>query len=102
MAKLKIELEGDDVIDNASIYLEDPLESIEYKLKAASDTKFELNITLPVEGALDYSLHVVAFSGTHFNCVITDVDSEKTIKIEGITGRLIKNRAKVTGSQNFK
>lgn len=101
MANLKIELQGNDVIDNASIYLEDPQESVEYKLDPDSDTFWKTDVTLPVEDSLDYSLHVVAFTGTHFKCTITDIDTENKIEFEGITGTKIKHRAHIKGSQNF-
>lgn len=99
MPTLKIELQGDDVIDNASIYLEDPHETIEYKLDPESDTTWTKQVSLPVNGSLEYSLYVVAFTGTHFTCTITDVGTERKIKLEGITGP--KNRAHIQGSQNF-
>jgi len=101
MASLKIELTGDGIIDNAAIYLEDPEESIEYKLNPTSDTKWETEINLPIQNELDYSLYVVAFSGTHFDCRITNMDSNKTIEFEGKTGHPIKNRAHISGSQNI-
>jgi hypothetical protein len=101
MASLKIELKGEGPIDNASIYLEDPAESIEIKLNPSSDTKWGTTLNLPVQNELDYSLYVVAFSGTRFECVITNLDTNKSIKFDGKTGYPIKNRAHVSGAQNF-
>lgn len=101
MANLKVELLGDDVVDNASIYLEDPQESIEYHLDQKSDTKWETTVSIPVEDTLEYSLYVVAFTGTHFTCTITDLGTDKKIEFEGITGVKIKHRAHIKGSENF-
>ncbi len=54
MASLKVELVGKGSIDNASIYLEDPEESIEYKLTPISGTNWETQVDLPVQSELDY------------------------------------------------
>lgn len=102
MSKLKIELKGDGAIDNASIYMEDPAESIEYKLSPLSDTEWTTEVAIPVSGTLDFSLYVVAFSGTHFQCIIRNTETNATIEFEGITGTKVKNRAHIVGSQNFK
>ncbi|UOQ54326.1 hypothetical protein [Hymenobacter cellulosivorans] len=102
MAALTIELEGEGTIDNASIYLEDPSETIEHKLDPTTDTKWSKKVTLPVDDTLDYSLYVVAFSGTRFKCTITRNDDGRSIEISGITGAKIKSRANIKGSKNFK
>jgi hypothetical protein len=101
MPKLKVELQGDGVIDNASIYLEDPQESMEYRLDPDSDILWKTEVSIPVEDMLDYSLYVLAFSGTHFTCTITNADTEEKVEFEGITGVKIKHRANIKGSKNF-
>ena len=102
MPSLKVELTGKGTIDNASIYLEDPEQSIEYKLNPISNIKWETQVDIPVQNELDYCLYVVAFSGTKFDCVVTNLSNNETVKFDGKTGHPIKNRAKVSGSQNFK
>lgn len=98
---LKVSLEGKGTIDNAVIYLEDPKEKMPYHLNPVSNTEWEREgISIPVDGALDYSLYVLAFTGTKFKCVITDEEG-KSIAIEGITGKKIKNLAHETGSKKL-
>lgn len=97
----KIELTSDGEIDNAVIYLEDPKEKIPYFLQPSdgSGKSWELdNLKIPLQGELDYGLYVVAFSGTKFNCVITNKANDKTIEFSGTTGSRIKGQAYETGS----
>lgn len=102
MAKLKVTVEGKGIIDNAVIYIEDPSEKTPYFLDPKSDKVWtKKNISIPLEGWLDYSLYVVAFSGTKFTCMITDENGKK-VTFKGITGSKIKNRAHISGSKELK
>ncbi len=100
---LNVNLKGEGTIDNVVIYLEDPKEKMPYFLKPKSNREWErVNLSIPLVGDLDYSLYVLAFSGTKFTCIITNNENDKTIVIEGVTGRKIKNQAHETGSEEFK
>jgi hypothetical protein len=100
---LNVNLKGEGTIDNAVIYLEDPKEKMPYFLDPKSNEEWEKDgLNIPLEGDLDYSLYVLAYSGTRFKCVITNSDDGKTITIEGTTGKKIKNQAHETGSKKFK
>lgn len=101
---LKVSLKGEGQIDNAVIYLEDPKEKIPYFLNPISGDGIEWeldNISIPLEGELDYALYVVAFTGTQFTCVITNLENDKTIEFSSITGKKIKNQAYETGSDDI-
>lgn len=105
MAKLKVELTGEGVIDNAAIFFDDPQEKLPIYLDPTTDKKWSKdNISVPMdnEDELSYALYVVAFTGTSFSCVITNKDIDKTISFSDITGKVIKNRAISKGSKKFK
>src|SRR5688572_6149738 len=99
---LEVSLEGKGKIDNAVIFLEDPMEVFPFYLEPKSDTEWGLD-DIPVlhDNELDYSLHVQAFSGTGFTCVVTDKETDKTVTIEGVTGKKIKNYAHEKGAKEF-
>lgn len=103
MAKLKVNLKSPGIIDNAAIFLEDPVEKIAYYLNPkGSEQEWEIdNVSLPITGSLDYSLYVVAYTGTQFDCIITNKDTSDTIEFSGVTGRVMKGRANERGSKNF-
>lgn len=102
MAKLKVELKGEGIIDNAAIYLEDEAEKLPHFLDPKNDKEWlKENISIPLEGELDYSLYVVAFSGTKFKCTISD-EEENKIELSGVTGSKTKNRAHLKGSEKLK
>jgi hypothetical protein len=101
MAKLKVSLHGVGSIDNSVIYLEDPSEKIPLFLDPKNEKEWELdNIAITIDGELDYSLYVLAFSGTAFTCTISNEDNKK-IELEGVTGTKIKNRAHLFGTKKF-
>ena len=102
MAKLNIKLTSPGVIDNAVIYLEDPTESIPNHFQPKTDSEWELkNVSVPVLGNLEYSLHVLAYNGTSFECVINRDADSKTIKLKGKTGSSMTHRANIKGSKKF-
>jgi hypothetical protein len=102
MATIHAKLKGKDTIDNAVIYLEDPQEKIPYYFKPISNTEWETDhLKIPIQGYLDYSLHVLAYSGTAFECVITNEDNGNTITLKGVTGNPIRSRANIKGSQQI-
>lgn len=99
---LKVSLTGDGTIDNAVIYLEDPKEKMPYFLQPTSETDWERDdLSIPLDGELNYSLYVLAFNGTGFKCVVTNKDDNKTVTIKGVTGKIIKSQAHETGAQFF-
>jgi hypothetical protein len=100
MATFNVSVKGEGVINNAAVYLEDPLELIPLYLNPLSPTEWERNdISAPLEGPLDYSLIVIAFTGTKFSCTITNADDGTCIKISGKTGVKNKNYYHEKGSR---
>ena len=92
MAILNVSVKGDGVINNAAIYLEDPLEKTPLYLNPVSDTEWERsNINVPLEGQLDYSLIVIASTGTKFSCTITNTEDDTSVSFKGMTGKKDKN-----------
>jgi hypothetical protein len=101
MAKLDILLVGEGTIDNAVIYLEDPQEKIPYFLEPKNDNEWHCDgVTMPLDDELDYSLYVVAFSGTKFKCTIENNEGGK-VELSGITGKKVKNRAHLIGTKKI-
>jgi len=102
MAILNVRLKGEGVINNAAIYLEDPLEKIPLYLNPVSDKEWErTNISVPLEGQLDYSLIVIACTGTKFSCTITNTEDDTTVSITGMTGKKNKNYYHEQGARDF-
>lgn len=101
MAKLNVTLTGEGVINNAAIYLEDPLELIPIYLNPVSDTEWVVEVSVPLEGPLDYSLIVIALTGTRFKCSIDYPEEGTSIKIKGMTGIKNKNYYHEKGSREF-
>ena len=99
---LKVTLEAKGTIDNAVIFLEDPIEKFPIYLEPVSNKKWEKEeITTIHDDLLDYSLHVQGYTGTKFTCVVTDMKNDKTVTIEGITGKKIKHYANEKGAKEF-
>ena len=99
---LKVTLDGEGTIDNAVIFLEDPIEKFPIYLEPVSNKKWEKeDIPTIHDDLLDYSLHVQAYTGTAFTCVVTDMENDKSVTIEGITGKKIKHYANEKGTQEF-
>ena len=101
MATLKVTLVGEGVINNAAVYLEDPLELIPLYLNPVSDTEWEREVSVPLEGKLDYSLIVIAITGTRFKCTIDYPEEGTSISIKGMTGIKHKNYYHEKGSRDF-
>ena len=99
---LNVSVKGDGIINNAAVYLEDPLEMIPIYLNPVSATEWERNdISVPLEGALEYSLIVIAFTGTKFHCTITNAEDGTSIEINGMTGKKNKNYYHEKGSRDL-
>jgi hypothetical protein len=104
MAKLKVELAGKDVIDNAVIFFDDPQEKIAHYLNPDDDKNWsadDISVPMDDDDELDYSLHVVAYTGTGFTCTITNKGTDKTIVFSDVTGKVIKNRSVTKGAKKF-
>ena len=68
MATLNIKLTSPGVIDNATIYLEDPSERIPIFFNPINDSEWKCeNVRVPIQGSLELSLYVLGFSGKNLN-----------------------------------
>lgn len=102
MAILDIKLTSPGIIDNATIYLEDPSERIPIFFNPINDGEWECkNVRVPIQGSLELSLYVLGYSGTKFECEITRMSDSKTINVKGRTGNYSTNVGRVIASKNF-
>lgn len=104
MAKITVTITGEDEIDNAAIFFEDPQERTPYQLIQISDkewSKAGVSVPMDDEDELSYVLYTVAYSGPKFTCTLTKQKNE-TIIFSDITGKVIKNRAISKGCERFK
>lgn len=101
MAKLNVTLTGEGVINNAAVYLEDPKELIPLYLNPVSDTEWSREVSVPIEGPLDYSLIVIAATGTRFKCEIVNMEDGTSLRITGMTGIKNKNYYHESGSREL-
>jgi len=99
MAKLKVFLHGNGIIDSAMIAIDDPDEKNRYPLKpdqGRDETKWfadDISYQPSETGTLSYALHVLAFTGTSFSCTITNKDNGGVIRFTDVTGRSIDHQA---------
>jgi hypothetical protein len=91
--KYKIEITGTGRLNNAKVYLEDENDSVRLE---TSDFKTWKNdeVTIDLQGNLDYKVLILARTGTDWKLIITNkATSNKVVDIVGTTGDKYPNKS---------